>query len=522
MNKKIEKAIYLTYKMEYIIDTKFSKEGDRKGQRRMKEQHFKRVDKLLFLGHLVASIFVFIGLMMQLQMSELEPAKSIVPMVLDVVGVVISIVCYSIMRGSIWYARVTAAAFCVVYAAMLFSSGSNVTYPYMIPILVILVFTMDMVVVNGTAVVYFLINAAKIISIMAAAENPQLEVERVSVEVIISILVTLGTIFGLRIFEKFIQDFSKEITQVSEKNQKVAENIVQLAGSVDEELSKSREVFQEMAGAVNAMSQSMSDITTGVTATAGAIGAQTDQTEAIQEIIDRTNDKTDHIVGITNETKKALEVGTSAMKKLVDHVNHSIDSGASMKTSAVSLQEKSGEVRSITDIILSISSQTNLLALNASIEAARAGDAGRGFAVVADEIRELAEQTKDATEKIKKILDELVVEANDVVHKVDENVGISQEESELADATSSKFEDISRCINRLASNIAEVNALMKELLTSNNSIVDSVGTLSATSQEISASTQVAFELSENNVTLLNDFKVLLGNVSDQVEQLMED
>ncbi len=55
------------------------------------------------------------------------------------------------------------------------------------------------------------------------------------------------------------------------------------------------------------------------------------------------------------------------------------------------------EVRSITDVILGVSSQTNLLALNASIEAARAGEAGKGFAVVADEIRVLADKTREAT-----------------------------------------------------------------------------------------------------------------------------
>lgn len=75
---------------------------------------------------------------------------------------------------------------------------------------------------------------------------------------------------------------------------------------------------------------------------------------------------------------------------------------------AISDSQKVREIDTLTEEILSISSQTNLLALNASIEAARAGDAGKGFAVVADEIRQLADHSKVAVDKIRKVTEGVV------------------------------------------------------------------------------------------------------------------
>lgn len=75
---------------------------------------------------------------------------------------------------------------------------------------------------------------------------------------------------------------------------------------------------------------------------------------------------------------------------------------------AISNSHKVQDIDTLTEEILSISSQTNLLALNASIEAARAGEAGKGFAVVADEIRELADNSRIAVDKIRQVTEDVV------------------------------------------------------------------------------------------------------------------
>ena len=72
-------------------------------------------------------------------------------------------------------------------------------------------------------------------------------------------------------------------------------------------------------------------------------------------------------------------------------------------------------MRSIVQMIGDITGQINLLALNATIRSARAGEAGRGFAVVAAEVKNLANQAKQATEKIEQEIGSLNGISGDVV-----------------------------------------------------------------------------------------------------------
>ncbi len=76
------------------------------------------------------------------------------------------------------------------------------------------------------------------------------------------------------------------------------------------------------------------------------------------------------------------------------------DKAKEADSAASALSEQSDQILSIVELIREIAGRTNLLALNATIEAARAGEHGKGFAVVASEVKNLAQQTANATTQI--------------------------------------------------------------------------------------------------------------------------
>ncbi len=98
-------------------------------------------------------------------------------------------------------------------------------------------------------------------------------------------------------------------------------------------------------------------------------------------------------------SERVRDTGLRAQQS-VNAATNAVDAARQTSDTMYELETGAQEIGEILNLIQDIAAQTNLLALNATIEAARAGDAGKGFAVVAQEVKNLANQTGTATDRI--------------------------------------------------------------------------------------------------------------------------
>ncbi|PSO22021.1 PAS domain-containing methyl-accepting chemotaxis protein [Bradyrhizobium sp. MOS003] len=160
----------------------------------------------------------------------------------------------------------------------------------------------------------------------------------------------------------------------------------------------------------------------------------------------------------SEELNASVREISEAMTKSRETAMSAVDQVASADAQAQRLTEAAQAMSGIVELINNITGQINLLALNATIESARAGEAGRGFAVVASEVKSLANQAKQATDKIGQEIGSLNGISGDVVSALGSIKQAINNVSEYVTSTAAAIEEQSTVTNEMSTSMQRAAA----------------------------------------------------------------
>ena len=217
---------------------------------------------------------------------------------------------------------------------------------------------------------------------------------------------------GINLFMDKLQQILKMIIE----NTNHMENVVREVG---ESVATSNDSATDLSAMTEELSATMQDV-------GHSVSVINNNTENVRGDVEMIAHKSGEINEFSKEMKANADKMESDARNNMDKTNETIGIILEGLGKAIEDSHSVGQVTSLTDEILNISSQTNLLALNASIEAARAGEAGKGFAVVADEILGLADSSRETANRIQQINSVVVAAVNNLSDNANELVGYIQ------------------------------------------------------------------------------------------------
>lgn len=273
------------------------------------------------------------------------------------------------------------------------------------------------------------------------------------------------------------------IAELRDVLKQLVDHMGETTQSLRAEANRLEEVSAETQQGVDVMRQASAAISEGAAQQAKDTESASESIEVMGGLITQTNGEAQQLGKQADEMRGASgEAGTAidALKGVSDRVSEVVQDVEQMMTQT---NESAGQIREASDLISGIADQTSLLSLNASIEAARAGAAGRGFAVVAEEIRKLADQSDEASRRIRETIENLLSDFAGVVRSMQQMREVIDQQNSHIRSTETTVKDVVDGLGRTAQGIGTILGEMERLEAARGDVDGVIASLAAVAKE---------------------------------------
>ncbi len=278
-----------------------------------------------------------------------------------------------------------------------------------------------------------------------------------------------------------------------------------------------RQMLAAISSSANDLSSTSAEIlaastqqASGASEQAASISQTTTTVEEVKSIGEQAILRAQEVVDASNRTVEVSLGGQQTVHDTLDCMVKIKERVEGIAENILALSEQTQQIGEIITTVSDIASQSNMLALNASVEAARAGEHGKGFAVVAAEVRNLAEQSRQATIQVKTILQDIQKATNSAVMTTEEGIKVVDQGVQLVARTQEDIQQLSAVINESAGHASQVMAGGRQQSSGIEQIALAMQNINQAMMQSLASTRQSEKAAQ-------DLTVLAQNLSEMVQ-----
>lgn len=280
-----------------------------------------------------------------------------------------------------------------------------------------------------------------------------------------------------------LRDMARQIDTTAEQVQSASRDLSHIA--------------EETAASSSEVTKSMEDIADGSTELAHFVQNGASITRQLSDEFDVVSHSIEDIRATMEQMTNQQNDSTSVLEHLVATTNENEEATAHINEVIARLNGRMETIVSVIGTIQAIAEQTNLLALNAAIESARAGEVGQGFAVVANEIRTLADQSRESTEDIRQIIENIYADTSLTVDAMSEVTTKTTEQTKAVDTVRASMLSLNESTSAVTTLVNTSIASIQQLNEEAGTLANEIESMSAISEEQAATSTQATSIMQS-------------------------
>ncbi|WP_375773097.1 methyl-accepting chemotaxis protein [Archangium gephyra] len=230
--------------------------------------------------------------------------------------------------------------------------------------------------------------------------------------------------------------------------------------------------------------------------------------EEIKQTSEMAAQKAEAVLTVAARVEELGRAGEQALQQSLEGLTTFRQFVDGMRDKVSRLGDSTRQIGLITTTVKSIADRSNMLALNASIEAVRSGEHGKGFAVVAREIRGMADQSLQATGRIRDILQEITLAITDAVDMSEQGTLQLEDGMQRIKRSGENFREVSDMVQQSTTSVRQISATVRQQNEGMTQIFTAIRQLS-----------VIMEETVSRIDSTQQASLMLKAVSDEVTRL---